>query len=320
MNSALRLENLKTVTHNCRLFTLVVLGFVCLLALLSQPASAQVAFGSMVGNVSDASGAAVPGASVKITLTSTNDVRTVQTDAAGAYTITTVTPGTYKVEVTREGFRTFAASDVLVNQNNVVRVDAQLQIGAQAERIEVTTTATAELQTERADIHSEISTQAFIDLPQPNRSYEGLLELVPGTAPPAGQLSGGTNNPSKSMTFAFNGTGTAGGTVRIEGMNAINPWNTSAQSVVPSIEAIQNVNVATNANDSEQGLAGGASVNVMLKSGSNETHGGVYEYNSDSAFEANNFFSNSSGLKKPPLLVDNNFGGFAGGHIIKNKL
>lgn len=297
-----------------------MLEVVFLLAMFSQSALAQGTFGSLVGNVTDPSGGSIPGANVKIILTSTNDTRAFQTDNAGAYTIATLIPGVYRVEVSKEGFRTFVAADILVNQNNVVRVDATLQVGAQAERIEVTTTATAELQTERADIHAEIATAALLELPQPNRTYEGLLELIPGTAPPAGQLSGGTNNPSKSMTFAFNGTGTAGGTVRIEGINAINPWNTSAQSVVPSVEAIQNVNVATNANDSEQGLSGGASVNVMLKSGSNATHGGVYEYNSDSKFEANNFFSNASGLAKPPHLVDNDLGGFAGGHIIKNKL
>jgi carboxypeptidase family protein/TonB-dependent receptor-like protein len=303
-----------------RLLLSAMLALVCLLTLGSRPIGAQTAFGSMVGNVTDASGGFVSGATVKITLIATNDTRSVVTDAAGAYTISTVTPGTYRVEISRQGFRIFVASDILVNMNNAIRVDAQLEVGALSERVEVTTTTTAQLQTERADVHAEIASDSLLEMPQPNRTYEGLLELVPGTAPPAGQLAGGTNNPSKSMTFAFNGTGTAGGTVRIEGINAINLWNTSAQSYVPSIEAIQNVNVATNANDAEQGLAGGASVNVMLKSGSNQTHGGVYEYNTDSAFEANNFFSNASGISKPPLLVDNNAGGFVGGHIIKNKL
>jgi hypothetical protein len=100
----------------------------------------------------------------------------------------------------------------------------------------------------------------------------------------------------------------------------LNTWVRSYQSYVPSVEAIQNVNIATNANDAEQGIAGGASVNVMLKSGSNETHGAVYEYNINSAFEANNFFANASGISKPPHLVDNNPGGFVGGHILRNKL
>jgi hypothetical protein len=303
-----------------RLPFLGMLALVCLLALSSQPVQAQVAFGSIVGNVTDASGGGMSGAGVKITLIQTNDSRSVVTNDDGGYTITTVIPGTYRVEVTRPGFRTFVASDILVNQNNVVRVDAQLQVGAVSERIEVTTTATAELQTERADVHAELTTKSMQELPQANRAYLGLLQLVPGVLPPGGQLSGGTNNPSKGMSFAFNGSNGTAQTVRIEGINGLNPWNRGYQSYVPSVEAIQNVNIATNATDAEQGIAGGASVNVMLKSGSNETHGGAYLYNINSAFEANNFFANSSGVSKPPHLVDNNFGGFAGGHIIRNKL
>jgi hypothetical protein len=303
-----------------RLLCLGAFALVWFLALSNQLANAQVVSGSMVGNVTDAAGGSVPGASVKITLTTTNDSRAVLTDATGAYTIPTVTPGTYRVEITREGFRTFVASDIRVNQNNVIRVDAELSVGALTERIEVTTTATAELQTERADVHAEITTKAMQELPQANRAYLGLLQLVPGVLPPGGQLSGGTNNPSKGMSFAFNGSNGTAQTVRIEGINGLNPWNRGYQSYVPSVEAIQNVNIATNANDAEQGIAGGASVNVMLKSGSNETHGGAYLYNINSAFEANNFFANSSGISKPPHLVDNNFGGFAGGHILRNKL
>jgi hypothetical protein len=298
---------------------LAVLAVVCLLALFSQSASAQTTFGSMVGNVTDASGGGIPSASVKITLTTTNDTRTVQTDAAGAYTVTTVTPGTYRVEISREGFSTFVASDILVNQNNVVRVDAQLAVGALAERVEVTTTATAELQTERADVHSEIASNDLLDLPQANRTYSGLLEVVPGVIPPGGQLSGGTNNPSKSMSFSVNSTNSTAPTVRIEGVDSMNTWVRNYQSYVPSVEAIQNVNVVTNANDAEQGIAGGASVNVMLKSGSNATHGAAYAYNSNAALEANNFFGNASGQTKPPLLNDWDFGGFVGGHFIKNK-
>jgi hypothetical protein len=295
-------------------------ALILFLILSSRTADAQVAFGSIVGNVTDATGGAIADAMVKITLIKTNDTRTVMTDPVGAYTISTVTPGNYRIEIARPGFRTFIASDVLVNANNVVRVDAPLEVGGVSEKVEVSTTATAELQTDRADVHSELATQQLLDLPQPNRSYEGLFELMPGTTPPAGQLSGGTNNPSKSETFAFNGTGTAGAAVRIEGISALNLWNTSAQSYVPSADAIQEVNVGTNANDAEQGLAGGASVNVILKSGSNSTHGAAYIYNTDSAFEANNFFSNSSGISKPPLLVDNDTGGYVGGHIIRNKL
>ena len=189
-------------------------------------------------------------------------------------------------------------SDILVNQNNVVRVDAQLQVGAQTEKIQVTAEA-ALLQTDRADIHAEVATQVLENMPQATRTYEGLMGMVPGAVFATGQLGGGTNNPSKSMQFTFNGTGTNGAQVRIEGVSANNPWQYYNTSYVPSIEAIQNVNVATNANDSEQALSGGASVNVMLKSGTNETHGAAFAYNVNSKFEANNFFA-PAGSKPPP--------------------
>lgn len=281
--------------------------------------SGQVLFGSIVGNVFDATNLAVPGAMVKITEISTNESRSAVTNEAGVYNLTTVTPGTYQIEITKTGFRSFIASDVVVNQNNVVRVDARLQVGARHETIEVPSQANA-LQTDRADVHAEVGSQALANLPQPTRTYEGLIQLVPGATPPTGQLGGGTNNPSKSMEFAFNGTGLTAAAVRIEGVSAMNPWLQWMSTFVPSIEAIQNVNVATNATDAEQGLAGGASVNVILKSGSNELHGAAYAYNIDSFFQANNFFSNASGVSKPAHLVDNNAGGFVGGHIIKNKL
>jgi len=292
----------------------LVLGFIC-----SQTGSAQVLFGSIVGNVTDGSGSAVGGATVKITEKSTNEARTVLTNEGGLYTITTVTAGTYQVEITKAGFRGFVASNILLNQNNVVRVDAKLELGVITERIEVSSDAAA-LETDRADVHAEISTQALENLPQATRAYEGLVQLVPGAALAAGQLQGGTNNPSKGLQFAFNGTTTSGAQVRIEGISATNLWQQYQTTLQPSIEAIQNVNIATNATDAEQGLAGGASVNVMLKSGSNQTHGTGYAYNTDSYFQANNFFSNASGIPKAAHLVDNNDGGFVGGHIVRNKL
>ncbi len=287
------------------------------LAFLIKPATAQVLFGSVVGNVTDSSGAAVAGATVKITEMQTNETRSVVTNEGGTYTISTVPAGTYQVEITQTGFRAFLTSNILVNQNNVVRVDAQLQVGAQAEKIEVTAEA-AVLQTDRADIHTEVASQQLESLPQATRSYQGLLATVPGMVVAPGQLAGGTNNPSKSMQFSFNGTGTQAAEVRVEGVSTNNPWQYYNQSYVPSVEAVQNVNIATNATDSEQSMSGGASVNVMLKSGTNEFHGALYEYNINSKFEANSFFATPG--TKPPQLNDNDIGGNFGGRLIKNKL
>jgi hypothetical protein len=296
----------------------VTIAFTLLFTLFNQPAKAQVLFGSMVGNVTDASGAAVPGAAVKITEMSTNDVHTAEPNENGGYSVVNLPAGTYRIEIAKAGFRTFAASNILVNQNNVVRVDAQLEVGAQTETVEVSAQAAA-LQTDRADVHSEVSTQILENVPQPNRTWESLLNTVPGSTPPNGQLAGGTNNPSKSMQFSFNGQGTSAAAVRIEGVSAMNPWVTQYTTFVPSVEAIQDVNVVTNAADAEQAFAAGASVNVRLKSGTNQTHGAAYEYNIITKFSANNFFSNLNGAQRPHL-VDNNPGAFIGGHIIKDKL
>jgi hypothetical protein len=120
------------------------------------------------------------------------------------------------------------------------------------------------------------------------------------------------------MNYSFNGGGLVAQTIRVEGINALMPWGgTHGQNYVPSVEAVENVNVATNATDSEQVISGGSTVQVILKSGSNQTHGGMYDFNIISRFEANNFFSP---YPKPPHLVDNDTGGFLGGHILRNKL
>ncbi|HMF77027.1 MAG TPA: TonB-dependent receptor [Bryobacteraceae bacterium] len=289
-----------------------------LFTLLNQPAKAQVLFGTMVGNVTDSSSAAIPTATVKITEMTRNDVHTAQPNENGQYSVVNLPAGVYRVEISNQGFRTFIASDILVNQNNVVRVDAQLEVGSQTETVEVSAQAAA-LQTDRADVHAEVSTHVLENIPQPNRTWQSLLSTVPGSTPPNGQLSGGTNNPSKSMQFSFNGQGTTAAAVRVEGVSAMNPWVVQYTTFVPSVEAIQDVNIVTNAADAEQAFAEGASVNIRLKSGSNQTHGAAYEYNIITKFQANNFFSNLNGAKRPHL-VDNNPGAFIGGHIIKDKL
>ncbi|NDJ15109.1 MAG: carboxypeptidase regulatory-like domain-containing protein, partial [Acidobacteriia bacterium] len=148
----------RPLAHPRRLPSIRYFAAMALLALSVPVAHAQVVYGSMVGSVVDATNASVPNATVRITLTSTSDVRTAPTDSAGSYTIASVTPGTYTVEITRDGFRSFVAKDVLVNQNNVVRVDATLQVGSTSERVEVTATS-AGLQTDRADVHGELTTK-----------------------------------------------------------------------------------------------------------------------------------------------------------------
>ena len=289
---------------------------VAVLLLSGRPAGAQVLYGSIVGSVTDASGASVPDATVRVTQTQTNESREVKTNESGGYTLSSVPAGTYNVSISKTGFRDFSTQSIEVRLNTVVRVDAELRVGAQADTIRVTAEAAA-LQTDRADVHSEVVSQDLVTLPQPTRSYGGALAIVPGFAPPLA-TSGGTNNPSKSIRITANGTGTSAANVRIDGVSATNAWVQYFTSYVPSMEAIETVNVVTGSADAEQGLANGASVNVLLKSGSNELHGSAYGYNINSAFKSRPFFLPAN--QGIPKLIDDDFGATLGGHIVRNKL
>jgi hypothetical protein len=290
----------------------------CLPVFSTIQAKAQTLYGSVVGTVTDNTGAAVPDATVVVTETQTNDARTVVTDNGGVYTVSTVPPGNYQVNIAKQGFEGYKTKGIDVTANNVVRVDAQLQVGTVSQTVEVQSAVAAQLQTDTADVHTEISSQALETVPQATESYQGILNQVPGMVPPGGQLSGGTNNPSKSMQFAANGTGVQGPNVRIEGVSATNPWVQQYTSFVPSTEAIQSINVVTNSPDAEQGLSGGPSVTVQLRSGSNGIHGAFYESNITNATESRTFFQPVN--QKAPHLVENDTGGWVSGPVIRDKL
>jgi len=290
------------------------------IAVSVTPAAAQTLFGSVVGNVTDVSGAAIPGATVTVVSAQTNDTRTTETNDRGEYTVATMTVGTYTITITKPGFQTYSQKKVDVTANNVSRINAVLQVGNVSQTVEVSSAA-VQLQTDTAEVHTEISDVALQTIPQPSRTYEGVLALVPGIAAPTGGSfgQGGTNNPSKSFTFSANGTGTAGPNVRIDGVSATNQWLQQYTTFVPSTEAIQSVNVVTNSPDAEQGLSGGPAVTVQLKSGSNALHGSAYLNNVNNVGEALPFFK-SVGQTKPPHIVDNDFGVSLGGPLIKDRL
>ncbi len=293
-----------------------ILAIVFLVVSFSRPANAQVLYGTLVGNVTDASGGGVPGAEVKITHVETNEVLSTTTNSAGLYTLTDLPAGTYNVTITAKGFNTFNSPSVPVKINTTVRVDAALQVGTAKQEITVSAQS-VNLQTDRADTHADVTATEFTDMPQPTRTFEGLLGVLAGVYPPSAS-GGGTNDPSKSMIINANGTSNEGTDVRIEGVSDVNAWVQFFSNVVPSVEAIQSVNMVTNAPDVSQGMASGATINVQLKSGTNQFHGELYEYHEDNALKARPFFLPAGQGK--PKSIDNDFGGTLGGPIIKNKL
>jgi hypothetical protein len=283
----------------------------------ARPARAQILYGALIGNVTDVSSAAVPAAAVRITQVETTESRETQSNDSGVYSFPAIPAGTYSVEVRKNGFQTFTRKEVVVINNAVVRVDVALQVGSVQESIQVSAEAAA-LQTDGADVRAEISSKTLEDVPlPPGRNFQNLLITVPGITPPQNANSVSAN-PSRSLAFQASGVTRSGNVMTIDGSNVEGTWIQELAAYVPSLEAIQVVNVEANSIDAAQGFAGGAAVGVQVKSGTNQIHGSAFEYNFNNGMIARPFFLPVTSPNPKSIL--NNFGGTVGGPIKKNKL
>jgi hypothetical protein len=294
-----------------------------LLIALALPAAAhaQVLYGSIVGNVNDKSDAIVAGATVKITNKETNQTRETATSSDGSFNFPTVQSGRYEITVSKVGFKTYTRSGIEVTLNNVTRTDVSLEVGAVSETVSVTAES-ALLQTDRAEVRGELTSQALLNTPiPPGRNYQQLLRSLPGINPPTNEHSIPTN-PSRALAYNVNGTNRSSNNVRIDGASQYNLFLPHVTAYVPSLEAIETVNVVTNNFDAEQGLAGGAAINVQIKSGTNNIHGSAFEYHDNHLTKARpwNLTPINGVPQDKPKRVYNQFGGTIGGPIIKNKL
>ena len=284
---------------------------------MSKPAMSQVLYGTLVGNVTDASDAAVPEAPVKITHLETNQSRTGVTNTEGIYNFPTIAAGTYEIVVSKPGFQTFVQRNVTVTINSVVRVDASLKVGSLSETVQVDGQS-AILQTDRAEVRSEIGSNALENLPVPlGRTYEQLFVTIPGFQPPTtnGPIP---TNPSRVLGFAVNGASKNAVGLTIDGASARSVWMRGSAAFAPALDSIDTVNVVTNSMDAEQGAAGSAAISVSIKSGTNKIHGSLFEYHTNNNLTARAFFLPANQGK--PKFIQNQFGGSVGGAIIHDKL
>ncbi len=298
---------------------LAAMLFILASQLANHYVDAQTLYGSIVGTVTDTSGAVIPNATVTATNIATNGTRDVSSNVSGMYTLSTVPAGIYTVHVSKNGFKTFQANGVEVAINATARVDAALAVGRESESISVNAD-TAVLETDRVDLHGNISSEQLTDLPQPTRTFEGLIGLLPGVTPPnpLWAAGGGTNNPDKSMILSMNGTSQSGAALSVDGVSSYNPWVQFFQTAIPSTEAIETVNVVTASSGADEGIVNGGSVRVQIKSGTNSFHGEAYWYNIINALEAKPYFTPSN--IPNPKYIDNNAGGTLGGPVMRNKL
>ena len=284
----------------------ILLGF-------STPVVGQAVNATLLGTVTDSSGAAVANVRVSITETNTGIGRTSQTNDSGNYVFPDLPPGTYRVTAEQPGFKRASRAGVDVIVNTTGRVDLVLQPGSTSETITVEA-ETPILQTERADTGRKLETVLTENVPLgTNRNFQNLLNIVPGTTRATFQHSQ-FFNASSSLQTEVNGQLRQGNNYQIEGIDD-NERTGLLQILVPPLEAIQTVDVSTSNFDAELGRASGAVTNVILKSGTNSFHGAAYEFVRNNYFNARNYFDSSVGH-----LAYNYFGGNIGGPIKKNKL
>ena len=289
----------------------------------SSTANAQVLYGTLVGNVTDATGAAVVGATVVATNTGTGIAKTVVSDQAGVYRVSNLEPGAYKVLITSKSFATTVAEGIVILPNNERRFDVTLQPQSVGQTVQVTA-APAELQTDSAVPTNDLETaqvQTLVTSAGINmRNFQSLFEVLPGFSPPSEQHSE-SGNPADTMMFNANGVSGSNNSTRIDGVSDIYAWLPEITAYTPSTEAIASVNVVTNSFNAEQGFASGAAVSVTTKSGTNKFHGSAWEYNMISALQAKSPFFAATTLNKGeiPKYVLNQFGANYGGPIKKNK-
>ena len=284
-----------------------------LLSIMTVGLWAQAVNGSLVGSISDTSNAAVPNAKVTLLSVNTGITQSTTSNQSGNYSFVNLQPGVYKVEVELQGFRKAVRERVEVLVNSTMRADMELAAGAITEVINVTSEA-ALLQTDRADTGRKIETRLLADMPLAyNRNFQSLVNLVPG-ATRSFRPHSEFFNAQDSLSTRVNGQSRLSNNVQLEGVDN-NQRTGLLTAMIPPIEALQTVDVTTSNYEAELGRAGGAVTNVSFKSGTNQIHGSLFEFNRVSKLGARNFFAASK-----PVTTINQFGFTVGGPLIKNKL
>ena len=282
----------------------------CLL-LLPTVATAQTTNAAIVGDVADTTEALIPGATVTVTNTATGVQRSVTTNERGAFRVYPVSPGTYDVTASTEGFRTEIRAGVIVGVAATVKVDFGLELGQVTETIEVTGEIPT-LQTQDASVGGTVTNTEIARMPVNGRNYTSLILMIPGTSGQTFSQSRGTQ--SGTRLIAVNGARPQDNNFTMDGVDN-NMMMMNSPGASPPMDAIQEFRVATN-NSAEFGRSAGANVNIAIKSGTRELHGAAYWYVRNDKFDANDFFANRSGTGKVPFR-QNQYGASIGGPVPK---
>ncbi len=275
----------------------------------------------IVGTVTDTSGGVLPGASVTLTNTGTNVSQNAVTTSSGDYVFTLLQVGTYTVKVEDKGFKTFAAASISVSAGDRARVDAKMEVGDVTQTVEVQASAAPALQTDSSGLGTLVPSQSVEDLPLDGRNIVKLVQLSAGTTEGSpGSIALGQRPDDRRQTSAYsvNGQSDYQNNNMIDGMDN-NERIIGTIGVRPSIDAIQEVSVATNKYDATVGRTSGGVVDVITKSGTNAFHGSAFEFFRNRALNANPNWAFNGTSAPNPAFRQNQWGASLGGPIRKDK-
>ncbi len=287
------------------------------LCALTAPLYSQSELAALTGLVTDPTGSVIAGAEVRAVNQATNIAAATVTNDEGRYFLPSLKPGVYSVSASRSGFKTSVNNGVALQVNQTMRFDVALQVGEVAERITVEAETTL-LQTETQGRGAVIDERKIVELPLNGRDYNQLALLSPGVLAPTPRLQ----SIGFKGAFNVNGNRVFHNAFLLDGVDNTSYSNSfrggNVQVVQPSIDALQEFKIQTNAYSAEFGRSSGALINAVIKSGTNSLHGSLYEFHRNDNLDANNFFANATGAAKP-FRLRNQFGGTLGGPIVRDK-
>lgn len=282
----------------------------------SLAAWGQAITGRIVGTVQDSTGAVVRGARVSITNKATGIQTSVTTNSQGEYVATLLPPGKYRMEVEVSGFKKAVSAENVVNVDQATRVDFQLEVGSENATVEVKATAPL-VRSTSSDLGETMDMNQIESVPLNGRIFSQIVQLTPGALPggwgDAPESASGAGAKT-AISASVNGLPFSGTVYTIDGVSNMEPLNAFI-NVAPPIEAIEEMKVQSSNPTAETGGFGGASVNINLRSGTNEFHGSLFEYLRNQSLNAKEYFSAETDPYK-----SNQFGGTFGGPILRNKM
>ena len=287
----------------------------CLIAGLIVTAllPAQTGSATISGQVTDAAGAAVPGASIKVLNVQTGVERAIRTNELGLYVADILPPGEYQITAQAKGFKPSVHKGVVLLVDQRARQDIGLEVGSTQESVEVTAQAEQFLKPASSDLGEVIGEKAIRDLPLNGRSMNDLIGLNAGVSSTTASFFKGVG-----VDLSLNGQRSSTNSFLIDGMDNVEFMGQSPNTVL-QVDAVSEFNIVTDNFAAEYGRATGGVINVYMRSGTNAFHGSLFEFLRNDKLDATDFYTNRIGGRKLPFRF-NQFGGAVGGPIRKNKV